>query len=245
MAEMIYTSDLLSGATCIGLAHKNMRKPNQDYVLVKKSKWLSLICVADGVGSHEYSHKGSKQICKSVYKAFKALKRGNISAEELIEHVNLFFVNKLKNKYGNRTATTCIFAAIMGNTLYVGQAGDGICGIIFDGKLKTLGYRNTDFVNEVYPIKPDSDNSGKWNFRIIDTEKYHSLDIFLGTDGVSDDILPEKFGDFIKYIFSEVEPLRRRKRDGYIKNMLLNWSTPNSNDDKTVAILRWKRNEDN
>ena len=232
-------SDLISGATCRGLAHKKIGKPNQDHLLIKAGKKLKIICVADGVGSHKYSHKGSKQICRSVYKALVALRKGSILEEQLPEHINKLFSKKLLGKYKNKTATTCIFAAVLGNKLYIAQAGDGVCGVIFDGKFKTLGYRKSEFVNEVSPIKADSDNVGKWNFRIINLEKYRNLDIFLGTDGVSDDIIPEKLGDFIRYVFSSIECLKPRRRDAYIKKMLEEWSVPYSNDDKTVAVLRW------
>ena len=69
-------SDFISGYTCKGLAHKKLRKPNQDYVFVRSSGGITLICVADGVGSHKYSHKGSKQICRCVFNSLKALKKG-------------------------------------------------------------------------------------------------------------------------------------------------------------------------
>jgi serine/threonine protein phosphatase PrpC len=232
-------SDFASGATCRGLAHKKIGKPNQDHLLIKAGKKLKIICVADGVGSHKYSHKGSKHICRSVYKALVALRKGSILEEQLPEHINKLFSKKLLGKYKNKTATTCIFAAILGNKLYVAQAGDGVCGVIFDGKFKTLGYRKSEFVNEVSPIKADSDNVGKWNFRIVELKKYCDLDIFLGTDGVSDDIIPEKLGDFIRYVFANVEGLKPRRRKACIKKMLKEWSVPYSNDDKTVAILRW------
>jgi serine/threonine protein phosphatase PrpC len=238
-------SNLISGATYKGLAHKKMGKPNQDYTLIKHNAWLELICVADGVGSHKYSHKGAKQICKCVYAAFKALKKDKIKDEQLFEYINILFSKKLKDKYKNKTATTCIFSGIYKETLYVAQAGDGICGIVFDGKLKTLGQRNSDFVNEVNPIRADSNNEGKWNSRIIDLNKYLSLDIFMATDGISDDILPEKLSEFISYIFEHVEMLDSKKRNKYILNILRNWSTPNSHDDKTIAILRWRQYENN
>lgn len=238
-------SNLISSATCKGLAHKQMGKPNQDYALAKSKNWIELICVADGVGSHKYSHKGARQICRCVYNSFKALKKGKIDEEQLFDYINKHFSRKLANKYKNQTATTCIFAGVYNERLYVAQAGDGICGIIFDGKFKTLGHRSSDFVNEVYPIKPNSDNKDKWNFRIIELNKYSNLDIFLGTDGISDDILPEKFKDFIDYIFENVKNLRFRKRNKYIYSILKNWTTPNSNDDKTIAILRWRSYENN
>lgn len=238
-------SDLITSVTCKGLAHKKMGSPNQDYALFKKSKWLKLICVADGVGSHKYSHKGSKQICKCVYESFEKLKKGVINEDQLTDYINESFTKKLKDKYNNQTSTTCIFAGIYNGKLYTAQAGDGICGIIFDGKFKTLGYRKSDFVNEVYPIKANSENEGKWNFRIIDLSKYTHLDIFLCTDGISDDILSEKFKDFIEYIFGNVENLNLKNRKKYLYGVLKNWTTPHSNDDKTVAILRWRSNENN
>ena len=100
-------------------------------------------------------------------------------------------------------------------------------------------------MNEVNPIRADSNNEGKWNSRIIDLNKYLSLDIFMATDGISDDILPEKLAEFISYIFEHVEMLDSKKRNKYILNILRNWSTPNSYDDKTIAILRWRQYENN
>ena len=63
------------------------------------------------------------------------------------------------------------------------------------------------------------------------------LEIMLTTDGISEDIIPDKMSDFMSYVMSKVV---ENKKSG-LKRLLTEWSFPGSIDDKTIVIARWKR----
>ena len=63
------------------------------------------------------------------------------------------------------------------------------------------------------------------------------LEIMLTTDGISEDIIPDKMSDFMSYVMSKV--VENKKRG--LKKLLTEWSFPGSIDDKTIVIARWKR----
>jgi hypothetical protein len=120
--------------------------------------------------------------------------------------------------------------------LYIGQAGDGVCCVKLDIKFKMTGQRDNDFTNEVVAIS-DKSEYDSWKFRCIDLINISELEIMLTTDGISEDIIPDKMSDFMSYVFSKVE---ENKKKG-LQKILTEWSFPGSIDDKTIVVARWKK----
>jgi serine/threonine protein phosphatase PrpC len=62
---------------------------------------------------------------------------------------------------------------------------------------------------------------------------------FLATDGISDDIVPNKEDEFIDIL---IQKLKKKKENLVLKNILKNWTTKFHKDDKTINI-GWSTNE--
>ena len=101
-----------------------------------------------------------------------------------------------------------------------------------DGQYKVLSEKEEEFSNIVHPVNASKEYHGwKAICTKIDIQKTKKLNIILTTDGVSEDVLPEKRDSFLEYLVKET----RRDRD--VKKILLNWDVPGSSDDKTIAIM--------
>ena len=65
--------DICSGYTVKGKSHLRTKQPNQDSFLIGLLPYCDVFVAADGVGSHLYSQKGSKYVCRAVKVTFKKL----------------------------------------------------------------------------------------------------------------------------------------------------------------------------
>ena len=65
-----HSNDICCGACVRGEKHIKLRKPNQDAMLIKYTRYGTIITVADGVGSLKKSHYASKAIAKATAKSF-------------------------------------------------------------------------------------------------------------------------------------------------------------------------------
>ena len=63
------------------------------------------------------------------------------------------------------------------------------------------------------------------------------LELLLSTDGISEDIIPEKREIFFDYFIN----LSSSKKESKLKDTLKNWSVPGSIDDKTVITFSWRK----
>ena len=61
--------------------------------------------------------------------------------------------------------------------------------------------------------------------------------IMLATDGVADDLLPEKRSSFINFLVAQYGGLPATERSRALAKSLREWPTPRHLDDKTVAVL--------
>jgi len=59
------------------------------------------------------------------------------------------------------------------------------------------------------------------------------------TDGVSDDLQNEQH--FLSFLIKNAQLKNYRLMKKNIKNELLNWSTPQHSDDKSIGLICWKR----
>ncbi len=228
--------NLFAGFSIKGKSHIRTKQPNQDRFLIRLLPYCEVFVVADGVGSHKFSQKGSKYICYAVQNAFKKLQKNAIVEDEILSTIYKGYKNQIRRKEKNNVGTTCLFAVIYNNKLYIGQAGDGVCCVKINGKFKMTAQKESDFTNEVLAIS-DKAEYNTWRYRCIDLGNINSLEIMLTTDGISEDIIPEKMPDFMSFVFSKVDNDRRNG----LKKLLQNWSFPGSIDDKTILVARWKR----
>lgn len=233
---------VITGASVIGPAHIRQHMPNQDAFKYRNYGYGCVMAVADGVGSDRYSHFGSKAVVQAVHEAFCAYVRGDISRTQITKSIYRHYVSILKTRYQSAASTTCLFAAYIFNQgLYLGLIGDGIiCGSI-NSQPFVMKKKTDSFTNIVKPLSPQRPNP-IWTTKFIPEDRLHSIHLMLATDGVSDDILPNKESDFATYLIDCVNAWRAEDRQIKLLNLLENWETPRSLDDKTVVLYQHFRN---
>jgi len=241
----IFPSDpgFITGASVIGADHVYRHIPNQDAFKYRAYGYGCVMAAADGVGSDRYSHFGSRAVVQAVHEAFCAYIRGDISRAEITRSITKHYILKLKKRYRSAASTTCIFAAhIAGQGLYLGQIGDGmICGSI-DGQPFLLRGGSDSFTNIVVPLSPMRP-SPVWNTKFIPEGCLASIRLMLATDGVSEDVLPGREADLTEYLVDRVNAGRACERQKKLLDILENWATPKSLDDKTIVLYRYSRNK--
>ena len=215
-----------------GYSHIRSGLPDQDNYLIRIKPFLKVFVVADGLGSHKYSAIGSKKVCLAVYKTFLSYCHGTIKEEDICQSVEKEYQVSLRTHQLAEAGTTCIFAAIAGDSLFVGQAGDGLCSVNLNGKFMATSKINTDFTNEVSALSGDKQFT-HWKFRKIDLSDVSKLDILLMTDGISEDVLPDKYTDFTMYV---VDSMFNGKKA--VRKIIKEWSVPGAIDDKTMVAVR-------
>lgn len=204
----------------------------QDSFKIFTKKYGIAMSVCDGVGSNKYSQFGSKAACKAVCKVFKLHHRGKVPKELIGEKIEHYYKKYVRRKYRKEAGTTCLFAYVFfDNEVIIGQAGDGVILIKIDDRFLVFQNKKDDFMNEVHALNC----TGTYNYRKIKNLKFnfnnnHKLQFLLSTDGISEDIIPEKREEFFEYFIN----LSSDNGESKLKETLENRSVPGSIDDKTV-----------
>ena len=224
---------IIRAATVTGLRHRNANQRNQDAFKIHAGKDYWVVAVADGVGSLAFSRYGAKAICKSVCHVAKQYNKHRIDGNDVCSEIVKVFQQMIPQRYAGQCATTCLFAIFhKDGELLVGQAGDGMVALGMDGNYKVVSEKTEDFANIVHPINATKEFHGWKAIRTqMDFQKMKRLNLVLATDGVSEDVLPEKRDLFLEYLVNET----RKNRD--VKRILSTWDVPGSSDDKTIAIM--------
>lgn len=229
---------IICGASVIGQSHVMNGTCNQDFFVIKKNKFGVAMSVCDGVGSNKFSQYGSKAACKAICKVFKLYSKKIIEKDSIGNKIEFYYKRFVKKKYQSAAGTTCLFAYVLSNNeIIIGQAGDGVILIKVDDKFIVFQNKTDDFMNEVSALSCTSDYHN-WkikNLKFSDNDN-SLLQLLLSTDGISEDIIPEKREEFFDFFMN----LSTRKHKG-LKDKLLNWDVPGSIDDKTVITFNWRK----
>jgi hypothetical protein len=134
-------------------------------------------------------------------------------------------------------ATTCLLAvATKGGTWIVGGIGDGLAIIRSGSAFRVVvGDRGEGFANETAALGMPK-GSRAWSFEEFPPSEDERV-VVLATDGVSDDLRPERLEAFCDWL---VEPSLGRtaaERARYLAKELRAWPTPGHLDDKTLAVV--------
>ena len=237
---MIDKSVKMFGVTEIGPLHKKERLPNADAWLGWRKKGNHLIVVCDGLGSCPKSHIGAKAACLAIRDAVNIwIGRGTKRPTDLLRMITPIWLTYLPTDHFEDYKTTCLFALSMNDgTLIIAGLGDGLAGVVLPGTQMTcvIGNRHNEFINQTASL--GMEKSGHfWKMKVY--EKVDSFRAFLATDGISDDIVPERMDGFVAWLIDDFSDLLPRQRRYMLSKELKNWPTPNHSDDKTLAIM-WK-----
>lgn len=229
------------GASQIGKTHIMSKLPNQDSLLIyrsKKRKKEVVLTLADGLGSHKHSQIGSLAITEAVKCNAHIL--NNESKKDLFIKKVMAKYKKLISPYDiSECGTTCIFAIIFREKVCFGQIGDGICCYKINDNFKILQEKDSAFLNETVSVT-SKNSEKKW---VISYEKnYSHLQIMLATDGVADDLVDDMREVFLQRLCDNTIGYNSQKINKLISSLFDNWERPFSYDDKTM-ILCFKENK--
>jgi hypothetical protein len=163
------------------------------------------------------------------------LRRGGAPDTVLPALIHVIWRAELGEVLPETASTTCLFA-------YLRPDGRGILGMLGDGfilsverdMLHVLGDRAEGFSNQTAALGVTR-RVRAWKMRhLVAGDKT----IVLCTDGVSDDLLPDRHREFVQWLETDIAPLTPARRWRTLAAALRDWPTPHHIDDKTIAFLR-------
>ena len=233
---------LLEAGSVIGRNHVLAGLPNQDAVCVKRFEYGNILVVADGVGSDSHSELASQAAVEAVIDVFSMMATEGIEEEDIAEYLCNLFTKHLQEKYDKYASTTCVFCAHLFEIgVFLGQIGDGICCGYQNGDSFVLSEKNADFANIVEALSPNC-SPALWKLYRMNSTK--TLELMIATDGIADDILPGKEAAFAHHLISIFESSAIDGRNSNLLDMLRNWETPQSFDDKSIVLYHCILSED-
>ena len=229
------------GASMIGPAHIKLNIVNQDTYLSRHFFWGDVLVVADGLGSHMYSHEGSKAICRavvSVAKIYSNVKHKNI--QRFLKRVQSKWLEELGSFSPKEASSTVLFVVRYKKEFIVCQLGDGIImGFSNDGNSFILNEnKDESFSNITHSLKKNIDFEN-WKVKHLKNMSFKTF--VLLTDGVSDDLVMNKELEFGEGLYKNNLRYSKKRVEKSLKYMLMNWPVPNHSDDKTIACLYRER----
>lgn len=225
------------GATMIGPGHLRLGLPNQDAWIAKHFQWGDVIVVADGLGSKPKSDLGSKAACLAVIDAAKLYHRlPETKIEDLLKLVHLLWTMHIAPNSPDDCATTCLFAIRNDKTIFLAQLGDGMIAASKVGgeMLLLLDSKEDSFSNVTFSLGANHFHE-RWRTSIAVSQDCDA--IILCSDGISDDLLPEKRDDFIRELAQYYKTYSPKDRTMELHRWMKDWPVPGHSDDKTIACL--------
>ncbi len=226
------------GASVRGPAHVREKRPNEDawYARIASSGALAVVC--DGMGSRPAARIGARAAvaaCRRAWQHWIRAPRGK--AEDLVRLIEVLWRLALGTTPPEEAATTCLVCALRadGSGVLL-QLGDGIVGTRHpDGAFTCLAPERASFGSLTVALgTPHALRD--WHIVEFDPPPLGTA-FLLATDGISDDLVPERQAGFVAWIIDEIaanpSPGRR------MVDALRKWPVPHHRDDKTLIVL-WK-----
>lgn len=232
-------------ASIPGPSHLEKKLPNQDAVCVQPLPFGYVFAVADGMGSKKHSDIGSKAAAKAVVDAVKLWYRNDQPpAHHLLRLIHVLWGMYIEPHDRKDCATTCLFGVYLhSGSLILAQIGDGVVMLHHQDELHVLKEKEDEYFNETTPLH-HAQTLNDWSLKEYDVGQDDFM-LFLGTDGVAEDIIEERRTDYMRHLLAEITRYRKQKRRNlYIKKKLKKWANPNNSDDKSLIIFSRKVIED-
>lgn len=227
------------GASVRGPAHVRAGAPNQDAWYARIRGKGALAVVADGMGSRSASREGARAAvaaCRTAWNHWAAAPCG--SAEDLVRLIEVCWRLRLGLIPPHDAATTCLVYALRPDGTGVAlQLGDGLIGLHgAPGAFRALTPERAAFASETRALGTPH-GLRDWMMEPVGALG-NGMAVLLASDGVSDDLLPEKRSGFVDWIQDEVVATPKPGRS--LAKALRNWPVPRHLDDKTVVLL-WEQ----
>lgn len=229
-----------SAATVIGPAHLEGGEPNQDAVFLRGHRGGWFLAVADGLGSRKLSHVGSALAVRTAYRRLRSdlLER---SRRDAILGFYRDWLDALPGSAPGLMATTLLAASCdRSGRCVIAQLGDGLVLYRTRGEFGALGDGRVGFANETAALGVTKAFSA-WRFAEVELTQPGD-GVVLMTDGLADDLQPERLDGFARKLMWEAAKRGRRRGKRWLEQQLAAWPTAMHADDKTVgSICRKKR----
>jgi serine/threonine protein phosphatase PrpC len=231
------------GASVCGLGHVRSGLPNQDaFALATHWHDGAVVAVSDGVGSCPHSDIGSAAACRAVlssaskYCRSRRKSRKNKSAK-LSKAIHQDWLRRLSGLSPRDCSATCLFAVVPNNgAVLLGMLGDGLAAALkTTGEVITLSDDKTDSFSNLTSALSMEFFPAQWRFLFLPVRECRA--VLLCTDGVADDILPEKTEDFVRSLILHYANLPEESVNSELAYMLEHWTTAGHTDDKTIVCL--------
>jgi serine/threonine protein phosphatase PrpC len=136
----------------------------------------------------------------------------------------------------DEAATTCLlYAEDARGRAVQAQLGDGLIARRSpDGAVAVHSSRSEGFGLSLALGTPHT--LADWSFGLVKPVGPGDL-LLLATDGVSEDLKPNRIGDLAAWVVKDFGPLERPDRA--LARELRNWPVPHHQDDKTLVVM-WK-----
>jgi hypothetical protein len=225
------------GATVRGPGHAREQLPNQDAWLGRLRDRHALITISDGLGSRPDSAHGSRAACRAADQAAAAWAHfPDAEPGAFIRLVHVIWELRVAPKAPADCAATC-WAAVWtaSGRLLVAGLGDGLALVRQpDGQVQVFSRPASEFTNQTLSL---GQTHRVTDWRTLDVVASPGTVVLLATDGVADDLRPERLGDLTQWLVGDLGALPGPQRRWALQRELRNWPTPNHIDDKTLVVL--------
>jgi len=225
------------GASVIGPSHSEKQLPNQDYLSLQgyRGGWISAVC--DGLGSHEYSQLGSRAASHAVQELWRESHIPSLAdITEMNQNIHRRWLQTISPYPVTKSSTTCLYCVVdQQGAVAISQLGDGLILYKKSGVFYQLTPEDTNYGNQTNALG-SAYKADEWtNYRF--SLQQQGDGVILMTDGVSDDLIPEKLADFYESIYQLSSKATRRQAKNWLQHELNDWATPKHGDDKTLSAI--------
>lgn len=234
---MVMSNWKIFGASVRGPSHIRSRLPNQDALKTYRNTLSDVAVVSDGVGSLRTSEYGSKAACRAVIRAALSWKQMDEKAELLLAEIHQNWLADVEPFIPEESSATCLFVIRpKQGKIVVGMLGDGLAAVLkADGSYEELIEDKEDnFSNQTTALSRETKIS-HWKTLLMDQDECCA--VVLCTDGVADDLLPEKRADFVRNLYAQGQNFAVVTLARGVRKMLEKWPVPKHSDDKTLVCM--------
>jgi len=194
------------------------------------------------MGSRPNARAGARAACAAVKEAVSRWSRTNDAPLSYLSHlVEVLWRLRLHPTPPESAATTCLFVlATMKGKCIIGGVGDGLALLRTGATVQVIiGDRGASFTNETKGLGA-STGPRAWTLAEFPPTDAEWVAV-LATDGVADDLLPDRLDEFCDWLIDSFQALAPRARRIRLAAELRAWPTPGHLDDKTLAVVHSPR----